>query len=94
MKKIYLLFFILSIQTVLMAQVSRDVAVELIAVTDSAKHSITLQWWPDKNCTINYIYKQNSQGAFTKVKTAKNTDTTYVDTNISVGQLLQCSVLC
>lgn len=71
MKKIQLLFSILFIQTALTAQVSRDAAVELIAVTDSASHSITLQWWPDSNCNSYYIYKMNASGGFTKIKTLK-----------------------
>lgn len=93
MKKIQLLFSILFIQTALTAQVSRDAAVELIAVTDSASHSITLQWWPDSNCNSYYIYKMNASGGFTKIKTLKKTDTAYKDTNIVVGKAYEYEVV-
>ena len=93
MKKLNILFIILLIQTAVMAQVSRDVAVELIAITDSANHSITLQWWPDTNCNSYYIYKVNAAGGFTKIKTLKKTDTAYKDTNIVVGKAYEYEVV-
>ncbi len=93
MKKIKLLFSVLIIQTAAMAQVSRDAAVELVAVTDSANHSITLKWWPDSNCSNYYIYKMNTAGGFTKIKTLKKTDTTYKDTNIAVGKAYEYEVV-
>lgn len=93
MKKIILSAFLLLLFSGLSAQTSRDVAVELVATTDSANHSITLHWWPDSNCTNYTIYRLNGSGAFTKLKTAKKTDDTFVDTNITVGTAYEYKVL-
>ncbi len=93
MKKIPILFSMLCIQLAAMAQVSRNAAVELIAVTDKANHSITLQWWPDTNCNNYVVYKVNASGVFSKLKTLKKTDTAFKDTNIIVGKAYEYEVV-
>jgi hypothetical protein len=71
----------------LRAQVSRDVAVELDAVVDSVKPSITLRWKADARATSIQVNRRLlGAGSWGAAKTIAKTDSLYRDTTIEVGK--------
>lgn len=94
--KTFFRFTILSLvllATNALAQVSRDVAVELDAVVDSSKPSITLQWKADPRATgIQVNRRLLGGGSWGTAKTVVKTNSLYRDTSVEVGKTYEYRV--
>jgi len=87
-----LLFFI-SVSSNLYSQVSRDVAVELDVVVDSAKPSITLHWNADARATSIQVNRRLvGSTSWGTAKTVAKTDSLYRDTTVEVGKTYEYRV--
>ncbi len=94
--KTFFRFTILSLvllATNALAQVSRDVAVELDVVVDSSKPSITLQWKADPRATSIQVNRRLlGDGSWGTAKTVVKMDSLYRDTTVEVGKAYEYRV--
>lgn len=89
----FAVLFFIATSSNLYSQVSRDVAVELDVVVDSAKPSITLQWKPDARATgIQVNRRLLGGGSWGTAKAAGKTDSLYRDTTVEVGKTYEYRV--